>query len=62
VLETCSVAEIQAAVRRIAQMPTDRLEQMSRAALKFVQTNHTRERFAATYRGIVRALIARHDK
>jgi glycosyltransferase involved in cell wall biosynthesis len=61
-LETCSVAEIQAAVRRIAQMPTDRLEAMSDAALKFAQTNHTRERFSAIYRGIVRELIARHGK
>ena len=62
VLENCSVPEIQAAVRRIAQLPTDRLAHMSQAALKFVQTNHTRERFSATYRRIVRELIERHGK
>jgi hypothetical protein len=61
-LETCSVAEIQAAARRIAQMPTSRLDQMSQASLKFAQTNNTREQFSATYRDIVRQLIARHAK
>lgn len=58
-LETCSVAEIQAAVRRIARLPTDKLEQMSRAALKFAQTNNTRERFSAAYRDVLRKLVAR---
>lgn len=53
VLTTCGIDEIKAAVRRVAGLPAETLRRMSEAGMAFVSANHTRERFARVYRGIV---------
>ncbi|HVS03023.1 MAG TPA: glycosyltransferase [Thermoanaerobaculia bacterium] len=57
-LEDPTVEGIQAAVRRLADLPAERLEAMAVAAWRHVRTQHTRERFAAGYRRAMREILA----
>jgi glycosyltransferase involved in cell wall biosynthesis len=59
-LKTCSINEIQDAVRTAAKFPAAKLKSMSRKAWEFVRANHTRERFAEEYRKAILNLMELH--
>jgi glycosyltransferase involved in cell wall biosynthesis len=61
-LPDASVESIQAAVRDLSARPPDQLESLARAAWTWVRQFHTRERFAAEYRDLVRDLDALRKK
>jgi glycosyltransferase involved in cell wall biosynthesis len=56
VLRTCSIAEIQQSVSWLSGQPATTLAAMARNAWKFARDNHTRERFADSYRAVIHEL------
>jgi glycosyltransferase involved in cell wall biosynthesis len=58
VLPGDSIDDIQRAVRRVSELPADRLRSMARQAWEFAQAHHTRERFAEEYRRVISAIVA----
>jgi glycosyltransferase involved in cell wall biosynthesis len=50
VLKECSIGEIKASVKEISRRSAQELKQMARAAWEFARANHTKEKFAETYR------------
>jgi glycosyltransferase involved in cell wall biosynthesis len=59
-LQECSLMEIEAAVEQIANLPATHLRDMARRAWEFARARHTRERYAAEYRHILREILAGH--
>jgi len=59
-LKTCSITDIQDAVRTAAEFPAWKLESMSRKAWEFARANHTRERFADRYREAMLHILELH--
>lgn len=56
-LEACTVAGIRRAVQRIAATPTEQLRAMARAAWEHARRHHTREAYAAAYRGMLTQIL-----
>jgi glycosyltransferase involved in cell wall biosynthesis len=52
-LPDCTLSSITDAVRRIGEMPAERLATMARNAWDYARRNHTKERFAQAYREAV---------
>ncbi|MGJ5629629.1 glycosyltransferase [Nostoc sp. CALU 1950] len=61
-LNNSSIAEIQAAVRRISNLPIEDLKSMSRKAWEYVRANHTKENFAQVYRNTIEQIIENHSQ
>ena len=59
-LKTCSINEIQDAVRTAAKFPAAKLKSMSRKSWAFTRANHTRERFAEEYRKAILNIMELH--
>ncbi|MDP3091191.1 MAG: glycosyltransferase [Nitrospira sp.] len=59
-LPNSSVRAIQAAVRRIADSPGDRLQAMARGAWDSARTHHTRERWTEVYRSAIDTIFRLH--
>jgi glycosyltransferase involved in cell wall biosynthesis len=62
VLKESSVEEIKKYVKKIASLSACELENMAKAAWEFARTNHTREKFAETYRNTVKQIIHQHSQ
>src|SRR5262249_50628701 len=60
VLADCSVEGIRRAIAELSGRPTVELEAMRGLAWEFARSNHTRERFAQVYSGIVTELVREH--
>jgi glycosyltransferase involved in cell wall biosynthesis len=60
IFSDCSVETIKATVRRVAQLPSEELRQLSLRAWEFARANHTREKFAQVYRDIAKQLLEMH--
>ncbi|MCX7592790.1 MAG: glycosyltransferase [Fischerella sp.] len=61
-LKESSVAEIKNSIRAIANLPASKLKMMARNAWEYVRANHTREKFAESYRKTVDNIITNHSK
>ena len=59
-LEDSTVDQIKSAVRRLSELPSDRLTTMSRKAWEHVRAQHTREKFSETYRRIISNILEQH--
>ena len=59
-LEDSTVDQIKSAVRRLSELPSDRLTTMSRKAWEHVRAQHTREKFSETYRHIISNILEQH--
>ncbi|AKG23274.1 glycosyltransferase [Calothrix sp. 336/3] len=57
-----SVEQIQAAVRKVANLPTEQLETMAKKAWQHARANHTRETFAVAYRQVAEEIFAHHSQ
>ena len=64
ILKTSSIEEIKATVRRIANLPVAELKLMACKAWEYARANHTKEKFAESYRNAVDQIIEneRHKK
>ncbi len=62
ILDNCSVEEIKATVRRVSNLPPEKLKQMSRKGWEYARANHTQERFAQAYRKTVEQIIETHSQ
>ncbi|WP_338421665.1 glycosyltransferase [Nostoc flagelliforme] len=61
-LKNSLIAEIQAAVRRISNLPVEDLKSMSQKAWEYVRANHTKENFAKVYRNTIEQIIENHSQ
>ena len=59
ILKTSSIQEIQDSVRYIANLPADRLKQMSYSAWKYARATHTRENYANDFQAAILQMIER---
>jgi glycosyltransferase involved in cell wall biosynthesis len=57
-LKENTIANIQAAVQQIANLPPDQLQRMAESAWDFARLSHTRESFAESYRAFAQQLVA----
>lgn len=57
ILQTSSVEEIKAKVRKIANTPAAELKTMACKAWEYARTNHTKEKFAQAYRNAVEQIL-----
>jgi glycosyltransferase involved in cell wall biosynthesis len=57
VLKECSIGEIRSSLKEISRRPAQELKQMARAAWEFARANHTKERFAETYRKTISEIM-----
>jgi hypothetical protein len=57
-LPDCSVETIRETVRGLVARPLPELSRMARNAWEHARRRHTRESFAATYREVIRGLLA----
>jgi glycosyltransferase involved in cell wall biosynthesis len=56
-LQDCSVAEIRKRVRELAERPAEQLQRMARESWELARRNHTRERFAASFREFLKTHV-----
>jgi glycosyltransferase involved in cell wall biosynthesis len=57
VLSGCSIEEIKDSLRRISNLPIQKLKLMSRRAWEFARANHTKEKFTEEYRKVISQII-----
>jgi len=57
VLSVCSIEKIKESLRRISNLPIQKLKLMSRRVWEFARANHTKERFAEEYRKVISQII-----
>ncbi|MBV9385102.1 MAG: glycosyltransferase [Chroococcidiopsidaceae cyanobacterium CP_BM_ER_R8_30] len=62
ILKESSIKEIKSSIQKIANLSTSDLKSMARKAWEFARANHTREKFAESYRDTVGEIIADHAK
>jgi glycosyltransferase involved in cell wall biosynthesis len=62
ILNNCSIEEIKAAIRRISQVPAEKLKLMAHKAWEYARANHTRENFAKVYSEVVEQIIKDRKK
>jgi glycosyltransferase involved in cell wall biosynthesis len=61
-LSDCSIEEIKASVRWVANQPAQTLKQMTRKAWEYARANHTKEKFTEEYQSIVEQIIRTYQK
>ncbi len=57
-LESCGIADIQNAVRGLAELPAERLEELSRSAWEQARTHHTKTCFTEAFEAFVDGQLA----
>lgn len=62
ILKACTVEEIQSAVCRVSNLPTNELMGMARRAWEYAREHHTLEAFAREYRMAVETILAIYQK
>ncbi|MBV8884659.1 MAG: glycosyltransferase [Chroococcidiopsidaceae cyanobacterium CP_BM_RX_35] len=62
ILKESSIEEIKNSIQMISSLPASELKNMSRKAWEFARANHTREKFAESYRNTVGEIISNHRK
>jgi glycosyltransferase involved in cell wall biosynthesis len=61
ILKESSVEEIKNSIQTVANLPAFQLKNMARKAWEFARNNHTREKFAESYRNTIEKIITNHS-
>lgn len=62
ILKTCSIEEIKNSLRMVSNLPAQELKMKARKAWEFARENHTKEKFAETYRNVINEIRTTYKK
>jgi hypothetical protein len=57
ILKESTVGDIKNSVRRLSALSPDKLENMARQSWEYARANHTRQKFAKTFREVIANII-----